>query len=125
MPAASTFDYAIIRIVPNVERGEFINVGVILFCRTQRFLAAQIALDIDRARTFAPHLDWETVQTNLKLIPEICQGAGPIGELPQTERFHWLVAPRSTIIQVSPVHSGFCQDPDTALNHLVETMVQL
>ena len=123
MPIPSSFDYAIIRVVPYIERGEFLNAGAILFCRTQRFLAAQIALKPDRLLALAPQVDITKIQANLDLIPQICQGHGPIGQLELTERFHWLVAPRSTIIQISPVHSGLCQDPATALDHLMETMV--
>ena len=125
MPTTSSFDYAIIRVVPYVEREEFINIGAILFCRTRRFLAAQIALDKERLSVLAPHLKLELLLAELNLIPEICDGAGPIGQLPQAERFHWLVAPRSTIIQISPVHCGLCDDPAAALDKLIETMVRL
>ena len=125
MPAMNAFDYAIIRVVPHVERGEFINVGVILFCRTRRFLAAKLALDQARLLALAPDIDLARIQANLALIPQICQGVGPIGRLDQSERFHWLVAPRSTMIQTSPVHSGVCSDPNEALEHLVESLVMV
>jgi hypothetical protein len=126
MPAKSSFDYAIVRIVPHVEREEFINVGVILFCRTQQFLDARLALDVKRFRALAPHLDIEEIQQHLNFIPQICAGDNsPIGQLSQAERFHWLVTPRSTVIQVSPVHTGLCTDPATALEHLLTTMVQV
>lgn len=126
MPAKSSFDYAIVRIVPHVDREEFINVGVILFCRTQRFLDARIALDVARLQALAPKLDIEEVKQHLSLIPQICTGDNsPIGQLSQAERFHWLITPRSTIIQVSPVHTGLCTDPAAALEHLLETMVQV
>lgn len=125
MSAKSSFDYALIRLVPYVEREEFINVGAILFCRTQRFLAARIELDRARLAALAPTLDPDDVQADLDLIPAICDGAGPIGQLSQAERFHWLVAPRSTVIQVSPVHCGLCLDPAAALEGLVKRMVRV
>jgi hypothetical protein len=126
MPAPSPFDYALVRIVPNVEREEFVNVGVILFCRTRRFLDARIKLDLERLAALSPKLDVRMVQAQLDLILRICAGgrdAGPLGELGQAERFHWLVSPRSTTIQVSPVHCGLCADPQAALNNLFEKLV--
>ena len=114
MPTLSSFDYATIRVVPRVEREEFINAGVILFCRTRRFLGARIALDRERLAALAPSLDLGEVERQLGLIALICSGdpaGGPIAELPASGRFHWLVSPRSTVIQISPVHSGLCQDP--------------
>lgn len=128
MPARSSFDYAIVRVVPRVERGEFINAGVILFCLTQRALVAKVELDERRLLALAPEVDLELVRGHLEAIPRLCAGgasAGPIGQLPQKERWHWLVAPRSTIIQTSPVHSGLCEDPARALEHLMDTMVRL
>ena len=128
MSALDSFDYAIIRVVPRVEREEFINAGVILFCRTRNFLGAQTALDRSRLAALFPGLDLLEVERYLAFITLICAGgpdAGPIGQLPLPERFHWLVSPRSTIIQISPVHTGLCTDPEAALNHLLETMVCL
>jgi hypothetical protein len=128
MPARSSFDYAIIRVVPRVEREEFMNAGAILLCRTRSFLEARVELDTARLMAFAPWLDLAEVREHLDAIPLICTGgpeAGPIGSLSQSERFHWLVAPRSTIIQTSPVHSGLCTDPALALEHLMATMVRL
>ncbi|HUS16613.1 MAG TPA: DUF3037 domain-containing protein [Chloroflexia bacterium] len=128
MRAPSSFDYAIVRLVPRVERGECLNVGVILFCRTRRFLAARIEVDSARLAAFAPGFDLGEAQEHLDLIPAICAGgpnSGPIGRLPQSERFHWLVAPRSTIIQTSPVHSGLCVDPTASLEHLLATAVRM
>ncbi len=130
MPARSSFDYAILRIVPHVERGEFINAGVILFCRERAFLGARTELDVPRLRALAPDLEPDTlaeIAEHLESIVRICAGerdAGPIAQLPQPERFHWLVAPRSTIVQVSSVHSGLTDDPAAALDHLFETMVR-
>lgn len=124
MPTASTYDYALIRVVPHVERGEFINVGVVLYCRTQRFLAARIELDEVRLRALAPNFDVDEVRSHLALIPEVCAGAGPIGELGQADAFHWIVAPHSTVIQTSPVHTGICSNPADTLERLTETMVR-
>ena len=126
MPERSSFDYALIRVVPHVEREEFMNVGVILFCRTERFLDARIMLDEERLRDFAPELDVNTVRAQLELIPRICAGgpeAGPFGQLDQSERFHWLTSPRSTTIQISPVHCGLCTNPAAALSNLVEQTI--
>jgi hypothetical protein len=128
MPTRNPFEYALIRIVPRVERGECINVGVVLFCRTRRFLDAQIELDLPRLAAFAPGLDLPPLQEQLDHFPLVCKGgqaAGPIGLLPQQERFRWLVAPRSTIIQPSPVHCGLCDDPLAAIERLLATMVRL
>ena len=127
MPALHAFDYAIVRVVPRVERGEFVNAGVILFSRTGRFLDARIGLDETRLAALAPSIDREVVQSYLDAIPRICAGgdeAGPIGLLSQSERFHWLVAPRSTIIQTSPVHSGVHHDLPAALANLFERLVR-
>lgn len=127
MHTPSSYDYAIVRVVPRVEREEFINAGVILSCQAQDFLDARIDLDESRLLALDPRVDLEAVRVNLASIPLVCAGgpaAGPIGKLTPRERFHWLVAPRSTIIQTSPVHSGRCQDPAAALDHLVRTMVR-
>lgn len=128
MHALNSYDYAIVRVVPCVERGEYINVGVILFCRTRRFLGALISLDRQRLTVLFPATDLDMVQQHLDIIPLVCTGtteAGIIGQFSQSERFHWLVSPRSTIIQTSPVHSGLCTDPAVTLEHLLKTMVLL
>lgn len=119
MPTLHSYDYAYIQVVPRVERCEFINTGVILFCRTRRFLAAQIHLDEARLHALSPSLSTALVRTHLDLIPRICAGEGSIGQLERAERFHWLVAPHSTVIQSSPVHSGLCQEPNAALEQLM------
>ncbi|MGA9997345.1 MAG: DUF3037 domain-containing protein [Pyrinomonadaceae bacterium] len=127
MPDLSTFDYAIIRVVPRVEREEFINAGVIVSCPSQSFLKALIELNPQRLAALDHTLDPLTIKGYLETIPVICAGgaeAGPISKLPQRARFHWLVAPRSTIIQTSPAHSGLCSDPEEALTHLLEKMVR-
>jgi hypothetical protein len=126
MPDLTSFDYAVVRVVPRVERAEFINAGVIIFCRTQDFLDARIALDPDRLRAIAPDIDLEEVERHLRLIPRICRGGtegGPIGLLSSSERFHWLTSPRSTVIQTSPVHSGLCTDPEAALERMLKQAV--
>jgi hypothetical protein len=121
MPAS--FDYAIIRVVPRVERQEFINAGVIAFCLEKRYLAARIHLDKERLKALWPAVDVELVREHLDAIPRICAGedaAGPIAGLSQRERFHWLVSARSTIIQPSPVHSGICENTDELLDLLAK-----
>lgn len=126
MPATNSYDYAIIRIVPYVERGECINIGIILFCRTCRFLGMLLHLDQQRLSVFAPQLDFPAVQQQLEHLQLVCDGkerSGPIGQLPQSERFHWLVAPRSTIVQPSSVHSGTCSDPEAILRDLLKKLV--
>ncbi len=126
MLALASYDYAIVRVVPRVERGEFLNVGVILFCRSRRFLSTRIALDVNRLRVFAPSLDIAEVQHYLDMLVLVSNGgkeAGPIGQLSQSERFHWLVSPRSTIIQTSPTHSGLCADLEVVMQELMEKMV--
>ena len=127
MPAPCTYDYAIVRVVPRVERGEFVNAGVILSCDASGFLQARIELDRPRLAALAPSLDLAAIDAALAAIPRICAGgpaAGAIGQLSPRERFHWLVAPRSTIIQTSPVHTGRCSDLDAALEDLLEKMVR-
>ena len=122
-----TYDYAIIRVVPRVERGEMINVGVILSCPDKAFLEARIDVDEARLLAFNPAVDLDAVREHLATIPITCKGgadAGPIGALPQRARFHWLVAPRSTIIQMSPVHTGRTDDPAAALERLLDRMVR-
>ncbi|MEZ5123970.1 MAG: DUF3037 domain-containing protein [Solirubrobacterales bacterium] len=126
MPARSPFSYAIVRVVPRVERGERFNAGVVLFSRPRRFLAACTALDRDRLRALAPDVDPERIEPHLDAIVRIAQGdpaAGPIAAADQSERFGWLVAPSSTIIQPSPVHTGLCDDPAAMLDHLFATLV--
>ena len=125
-PAADSYDYAVIRVVPRVEREEFVNVGVILSCQSTRFLEARIHVDRARLAALAPRLDLDDVQRHLATIPLVCRGgpeAGALGELSPRQRFHWLVAPRSTSVQVSAVHTGRCDDLDAALDDLMRKMV--
>lgn len=122
-----SFDYAIVRVVPRVERGEFLNAGVILFCSTRNFLGARVELDRERLLAIAPSIDFASIESHLQAIPIVCAGgpaAGPVGELSQRERFHWLVAPRSTVIQVSPMHAGVHHDLEAALDKLFEKLVR-
>ncbi len=127
MPAHSSFDYAVLRIVPRVEREEFINAGVIVFSSERNYLDARV--ELDRARVLALHAgaDLTLIAEHLNTVPQICAGgdrSGPIGKLSQRERFHWLVAPRSTVLQVSPVHSGVSDDPASELENLMNRMVR-
>lgn len=126
MPVPSSFDYAVVRVVPRVEREEFINAGVIVFCLERRYLGARVVVDEARLKALWPQLDLEMVRKHLEAIPKIAAGdadAGPIARLSQRERFHWLVSPRSTIIQVSPVHSGICDEPENTVDKLAERLL--
>ena len=127
MPAEYTYDYAIVRVVPHVERGEQVNVGVILSCADTDFLDARIEIDERALLAIDPNVDLAALRTNLNVIPVVCRGgpeAGPIGLLPPRGRFRWLVAPRSTIIQPSAVHTGRTSDPAACLEHLMDRMVR-
>jgi len=122
----SPFQYAIVRVVPRVERGECFNAGIVLLCRPRRFLGARTALDIRRLAALAPDLDPETVRPHLVAIERVAAGeasGGPIATLGPAERFHWLVAPSSTIIQPSAVHTGLSDDPRAELEHLFASLV--
>jgi Protein of unknown function (DUF3037) len=122
-----TYDYAVLRVVPHVERGEFVNAGVIVCCTGRQFLKARLELDEARLLALDPHADVAAVQAGLEAIVRVCEGgpaAGPIGGLPLRARFDWLVAPRSTVIQTSCVHAGRAGDPDAALERLLERMVR-
>lgn len=127
MPAPSSYDYALIRVVPRVERQEFVNAGVIVWCREHDVLEARVALDEARLLALDPGVDLEAVRRHLHSIEMICRGgsgAGPIGGLSKRERFDWLAAPRSTIIQTSAVHSGRSADMVATLEHLLDKMVR-
>ena len=122
-----TYDYAIVRVVPKVERAEFVNAGVIVSCPQLDLLIARIELDEQRLIALDPTVDLEAVRAHLAAIPTICAGgehAGPIGKLTQRERFYWLVAPRSTIIQMSPTHTGSARDLEAVAERLLATMVR-
>ncbi len=127
MPAPHTYDYAVIRVVPRVEREEFLNAGIIVSCPSAHLLEARIELDESRLAAFSPDVDVEALRGHLATIPAICAGhpdAGPIARLPARKRFHWLTAQRSAIIQMSPVHSGRCEHPARLVDHLLERMVR-
>ena len=127
MPTLHTYDYAVIRVVPRVDREEFINVGVILFCDAHDFLTARIELDEARLCALAPDVDLALVRRHLDVIPRICEGgptAGPIGQLSRRERWHWLVAPKNTILQVSEPHTGLCEAPEAWLERLLDRVVR-
>jgi hypothetical protein len=127
VPERFAFDYAVVRVVPRVERGEFLNAGVILYCPTRSFLDAKIGLDRERLLVLDPSIDVGAVETYLASIPKICAGggdAGSIGALPQSARFHWLVSPRSTVIQTSEVHAGVHHDLKAALDGLFDKLVR-
>ncbi|HXR83738.1 MAG TPA: DUF3037 domain-containing protein [Hanamia sp.] len=126
MQEKKLFEYAVIRIVPRVEREEFLNVGVILYCKEEKFLQSLYYLNEKRIRNFCNESDIEELENNLKIFDLISKGSpgsGPIGKLPPAERFRWLTATRSTIIQTSKVHPGFCDDASETLNKLFHQLV--
>jgi hypothetical protein len=131
VPERLAFEYAVIRIVPRVERGEFINAGVVLICRAKRFLAARVELDRERLACLAPDLggiQLAAIEEQLMLIPRIAAGdpeAGPIARLDFRERWHWLAAPSSTVLQASPAHTGLCDDPAGELDTLFDELVRV
>ena len=120
------FEYAVLRVVPRVERGECINAGVVLYCQAERFLGARVHLDPARLKVLDPGVDLEAVQAHLEAVRSVCAGgpeAGAVGRLSLRERFGWLVAPRSTVVQPSPVHTGLTDDPEAELERLLRSMV--
>ncbi|MES2393109.1 MAG: DUF3037 domain-containing protein, partial [Acidobacteriota bacterium] len=128
MPDETQFDYAVVRVVPRVDRDEFVNAGVILFSPQKRFLAAQTYLDESRLAALWPGMDIDSVRRHLETIPRIAAGdadAGPIARLSLSERFHWLTSPRSTVIQISPVRTGISAEPEKLLDHLTRELVML
>src|SRR5258708_19185954 len=127
MRALRTYDYAVVRVVPRVERGEFVNAGIILSCDVERILLASMELDEKALLALDSRVDMDLVRSVLKSIPAICAGgeaAGDLGRVTARERFHWLVGPRSTIVQTSPVHTRQWFDPSAALGHLMRTIVR-
>ena len=126
MPINASFDYAVLRVVPRVERQEFVNVGVIVFCLEKRFLQAKVHIDEARLRALWPSLDMEMVRQHVEAVVRICEGdetAGPIAKLSQRERFHWLTSPRSTVIQTSLVHTGVCTETTDLVDRLYLQLV--
>lgn len=127
MPARSAFEYAIVRVVPHVEREEFVNAGVILYCEDRALLVARIELDEARLLAIAPDVDLELVTCHLDAIARVCEGgasSGPIGHLPIRERWRYLVAPKSTILQTSPPHAGMSDAPEEVLERLIARVVR-
>jgi hypothetical protein len=126
VPVTHSFDYAVVRVVPCLERGEFINAGVILHCVVRGFLGSRVHLNEGRLLALWPDVDVELIRKHLEAFPKICAGdndAGPIAKLSTSERFQWLASPRSTMIQVSPVHGGLCDSPETTLEELFHRFV--
>jgi hypothetical protein len=126
MQQKDLFEYAVIRLVPRVEREEFLNVGVVLYCARQRFLQVVYSLDIARLQAFSPELDIDEVRAYLCAFDHICSGSaagGSIAALPLAERFRWLTATRSTVVQTSKVHPGFCTDPQEMLQRMYLQLV--
>jgi hypothetical protein len=126
VPVAEAFQYAVLQVVPDIERGERLNAGVVLFARRHRFLEARVALDERRLAALAPDADAAMLARQLDGLARIAAGdaeAGPIAALPPSERFAWLVAPASTAIQPTAVHTGLCEDPSAALERLFERLV--
>jgi hypothetical protein len=124
---ARAFSYSIVRVVPRVERGESFNAGVVLFCRQLEFLGARIGLDPARLAVLGPETSADTVVSHLEALARVAAGdpiAGPIAALPASERFGWLAAPSSTIIQLSPVHTGLTEDPAATLDELFVELVE-
>ena len=120
------FEYAVLRVVPRVERGEFVNAGVVLHCATKGFLDARIHPDPARFLALDPEGDWAVVLAHLEVARLVCAGgseAGYVGRMPKSQRFGWLTAPRSAVVQPSPVHTGFSEDPEETLEHLLRVMV--
>jgi hypothetical protein len=124
---ARSYEYALLRVVPRVDRGESINAGVVLYCQGLDFLGARIALDEHRLRALDPAVDAGAVRAALGAVVAVCEGApsaGPAGTGPPGTRFRWLTAPRSTIVQPGPVHGGLTDDPAALLEHLVDSLVR-
>jgi hypothetical protein len=119
------YEYAMVRAVPRPERGEFMNVGAIVYCATLRYLECAVAVDADRLRALDPDLDVEVLEDALRSLCQACEGTGPMAESSVGQRFRWLVAPRSTILQTSPAHTGLTDDPAAELTRLMETQVRI
>jgi Protein of unknown function (DUF3037) len=126
VPARNAFQYAILRVVPSIERGECLNVGVALLCPERKYLGVRIALDEPRLAAVAPDLDFEELRAALDALVAVAEGdpaAGPLARLSPSERFGWLTAPASTVIQPSAIHTGLCEDPEDTLERLFATLV--
>jgi hypothetical protein len=126
MPDKKPYSYAVVRVVPRVDRDEFVNAGVIVYSPANRFLGARVRMNEPRLKALWPSINGELIERHLQAISRVCKGeanAGPIARMPMGERFHWLTAPRSTMIQVSPVRTGISDDPEAVLQRLAEELV--
>lgn len=121
---ADAYEWAIVRVVPDVVREEFLNVGVVLLCEARDYLGGASALDPERLRAVAPDADVDLITAHVDAIVRVCGGEGPMGELPVRERFRWIVAPRNAIVQTSCAHGGTTDDPEAALAHILARMVR-
>ena len=123
----SPFSYAVLRVVPDIEREEFVNAGLVLFCRSRRFLRARTSLNVERLRALRPSADVDALRAQLALVEHIAAGkveSGPLAEMSQSERFHWLTTPRSTAVQPGPIHGGMADDLDSTFDHLYTTLIE-
>ena len=126
MQERAPYEYAVLRVVPRVERAEFVNAGVIVFAKQRKLLAARIHLDEDRLRALWPAADVESIRRHLEAVDRVCRGdadGGPIAKMSQSERFHWLTSPKSAVIQVSPVRTGLSAEPEKVLETLASELV--
>ena len=126
MPSRDSFSYAVIRVVPDIEREEFLNAGLVLFCRARRYLRARASLDADRLASILAGADASAISDQLSLVERIAAGEVEVGlgSMSQSERFHWLTTPRSTVIQPGPIHGGMTDDPGGTFEHLYATLVE-
>ena len=125
-PSRDPFSYAVLRVVPDIEREEFVNAGLLLFCRSRRFLRARTSLDVQRLDAIRPGVDAAAVRGQLELVERIAAGnvqSGPLSGMSESERFHWLTTPRSTAVQPGPVHGGMSDDPEATFEQLYRTLV--
>jgi hypothetical protein len=125
-PSRSPFAYAVLRVVPDIEREEFVNAGLVLFCRSRRYLRARTSLDLDGVRRLRADVDGDALEAQLALVERIARGeveSGPLARMSQSERFHWLTTPRSTAVQPGPIHGGMADDPEATFDHLYATLV--
>ncbi len=125
-PSRDPFSYAVLRVVPDIEREEFVNAGLLLFCRSRRFLRARTSLDVQRLDAIRSGVDATAVRSQLELVERIAAGdvqSGPLSGMSESERFHWLTTPRSTAVQPGPVHGGMSDDPAATFEHLYQTLV--
>ena len=127
MPSRDPFSYSVVRVVPDIEREEFLNAGLVLFCRGRRYLQARTSLDGRRLTSILADADVDAIKDQLALVGRIAAGEvarGPLGSMSQSERFHWLTTPRSTVVQPGPIHGGMTDDPATTFEHLYATLVE-